>query len=265
MRGLAPAALTNSPIDHLIDAGSIIHYLSVMPKTRRDKVFFVLGGFFLTNALVAELTGGKLFSVPAFGLLDGLGIDRLVLSIGVIPWPVVFITTDLVNEYFGKAGVRRLTLLAVGMIIYAFAVLFAAMPVPTWERSPVSAETFRAVFGQSLWIIVGSITAFLTAQLLDVFVFVRVKEITGRRLLWARATGSTIISQMVDTFIVGYIAFVVRNMVQPGQGLTLREFMPLAIGNYSFKLLVAVAITPIIYLAHHYIDKYLEQDGEATT
>ncbi len=232
-----------------------------MPKTRRDLVYFVLGGFFLTNALIAELTGGKLFSIPAYWPLSLLGHDTLVLSIGVIPWPVVFIATDLINEYFGKAGVRRLTLLAVGMIVYAFVILLAAIQVPAWEKSPVSGSAFHAVFGQSMWIIVGSITAFLIAQLLDVTIFVWVKQFTGARFLWARATGSTVISQLVDTFVVGYIAFVVREMMQPGQGLTLRQFIPLALGNYSFKLVVAIGITPLIYLAHGMIDKYLEREG----
>jgi hypothetical protein len=225
-----------------------------MPQTRREFVFFILGGFFLTNALVAELTGGKLFTVPAYGL-DWLKLDFVTLSIGVIPWPVVFLTTDLVNEYFGKSGVRKLTFLAVGMIAYSFVVLFAAIGVPTWEHSPVTHEQFRAVFGQSMWIIVGSITAFLTAQLIDVLVFLAVRRRTGGRYLWLRATGSTVISQLIDTFIVGFIAFVV-----PGS-LTMKQWIPLAVGSYVFKLVVAVLITPLIYLGHGIIDRYLEHES----
>ena len=180
--------------------------------------------------------------------------DSLVLSIGVIPWPVVFITTDLVNEYFGKAGVRRLTFLAVSMIAYAFVILFLAIQVPAWEDSPVLDADFQAVFGQSMWIIVGSITAFLVAQLLDVVIFHAVRRRTGHRLLWLRATGSTVISQLFDSFIVGFIAFVI-----PGK-LSFEKFVPLALGNYSFKLLVAVLITPLIYLGHGIIDRYLETE-----
>jgi uncharacterized integral membrane protein (TIGR00697 family) len=145
-----------------------------MPKTRRQLVFFILGGFFLTNAIVAELTGGKLFELPYITWFGG----PIVLSIGVIPWPVVFITTDLVNEYFGKAGVRKLTFLAVGMIVYAFLVLFAAIQVPAWEKSPVPGEMFALVFGQSQWIIVGSLIAFLTSQLVDVLIFTTVRRST---------------------------------------------------------------------------------------
>jgi len=221
-----------------------------MPTSRKDLVFFILGGFFLTNALLGELTGGKLFTLPALQL-GGWDLSTLVLSIGVIPWPVVFLTTDLVNEYFGKPGVRRLTFLAVGMISYSFIVLYPAMWVPAWEKSPVSDAQFRAVFGQSQWIIVGSLVAFLVGQFVDVLVFWYFRNRTGHRMLWLRATGSTAVSQLIDTFLVGFIAFVV-----PGK-LTLIEFLPLAAGSYAFKLTVAVLITPLIYLGHNVIDRYL--------
>lgn len=244
----------------MMAATVVIHpasrYNSPVPITRKQLVFFVLGGFFLTNAILGELTGGKLFAMPA---LD-LGLFRLpsvVLSIGVIPWPVVFITTDLINEYFGKPGVRKLTFLAVGMISYSFAILFAAIYVPTWDKSPVTYEQFHAVFGQSMWIIVGSLTAFLLSQFVDVVVFHIVKNRTGRRLLWLRATGSTFISQLVDTSVVGFIAFVI-----PGK-LTFDDFLTVATGNYLYKVLIAIGITPLIYIAHGAIDRFLEADTGA--
>ena len=218
--------------------------------TRRDLVYFVLGGFFLTNALVAELTGGKLFQLQG-SPWTWLGLGGVTLSIGVIPWPVVFISTDLINEYFGKSGVRRLTFLAVGMIAYAFVILTAAVTVPAWEKSPVSQEAFRQVFRQSQWIIVGSLTAFLVSQLVDVLIFHAVRSRTGGRLLWLRSTGSTVISQLVDSFLVGYIAFVL-----PGS-LAFGDFLRLGVGNYLFKLTVAILITPLIYLGHGLIDRYL--------
>ncbi len=228
-----------------------------MPTTRRDWIYFILGGFFLTNAILGELTGGKLFSMPAYGL-GWTGLTEVVLSIGVIPWPVVFITTDLINEYFGQAGVRRLTFLAVGMICYAFIVLFAAIQVPAWESSPVPHDTFAKVFGQSMWIIVGSLAAFLIAQLLDVTLFQALKRYTAGRMLWLRATGSTVISQLVDTFVVLFVGFRLPAMLGvPGYELTWSKFAQVAIGNYSYKLLIAVLITPLIYLIHGLIDRFL--------
>jgi len=220
-----------------------------MPTTRKQLVFFILGGFFLTNALLGEMTGGKLFDVPTFGLF---GSDFMMLSIGVIPWPVVFISTDLVNEYFGKDGVRKLTFLAVAMIAYTFLILYLAILVPGSSKSPIPHDVFGAVFGQSLWIILGSITAFLASQLVDVLVFVAVKRRTGHRMLWLRATGSTFVSQLIDTFVVGFIGFVI-----PGK-LNVDDFTRLAIGSYCYKVLIAIVITPIIYVAHGVIDRFLE-------
>jgi uncharacterized integral membrane protein (TIGR00697 family) len=234
-----------------------------MPTTRKQWVYFVLGGFFLTNAILGELTGGKLFSVPAFGL-GWLGLETVVLSIGVIPWPVVFITTDLINEYFGHAGVRRLTFLAVGMICYAFLILLAAIQVPAWESSPVPHDMFARVFGQSMWIIVGSLAAFLIAQLLDVAIFQMLKHRTGGRMLWLRATGSTVFSQSVDTFVVLFVGFRLPAILGvPGYDLTWAKFGQFAAGNYSYKLLIAVLITPLIYGIHGIIDRYLERETGA--
>jgi uncharacterized integral membrane protein (TIGR00697 family) len=251
----------------MMAATVVIHpasrYNSPVPITRKQLVFFVLGGFFLTNAILGELTGGKLFAMPA---LD-LGLFRLpsvVLSIGVIPWPVVFITTDLINEYFGKRGVRRLTFLAVAMISYAFLLLLAAMKVPAWDRSPVPGEVFARVFGQSMWIIVGSLTAFLISQFVDVIVFHFVKNRTGRRLLWLRATGSTFVSQLIDTFVVGFIAFRLPSILEiPNYTMTADEYLRLGAGNYMYKVLIAIAVTPLIYLAHGVIDRFLEADTGA--
>ena len=224
-----------------------------MPRTRRELLFFVLGGFFLTNAILAELTGGKLFKAPTIGL-GWLTLKDIPLSIGVIPWPVVFVTTDLINEYYGKEGVRKLTFLAVGMISYCFGLLYLAMLIPSWERSPVSSAAFETVFGQSMWIIVGSMTAFLTAQLVDVIIFMAFRRRTGHRMLWLRATGSTVISQLIDTFIVAYIGFVL-----PGK-MTLDEYVRMGSGNYAYKLMIAILVTPVIYLAHSLIEKFLAGD-----
>ncbi len=226
-----------------------------MPITRKQLVFFILGGFFLTNALLGELTGGKLFAIGAFDL-GFFSTPEVILPIGIIPWPVVFITTDLVNEYFGKAGVRRLTFLAVGMISYAFLVLFLTIPITAWERSPVSDEAYRLVFGQSMWIIVGSLVAFVVSQFVDVIVFHFFRRRTGGRHLWLRATGSTVVSQMVDTLIVQFIAFYI-----PGK-LVMDELLRVAGASYGYKLLIAIAITPIIYLAHGLIDRFLVDDPD---
>jgi queuosine precursor transporter len=212
--------------------------------TRRNKLFLLLSGFFITNAILGELIGSKLIQIGPFGM-----------SMGVLPWPIVLIATDLINEYFGRDGVKKLTFVTVGLIIYAFAILFLAMQVPAASFSPVTSEQFNAVFGQSLWIIVGSIIAFMISQLVDVGVFWFFRNKTKGKYLWLRASGSTAISQLFDSVVIMGIAFWLPGKIKTS------EFVNVALTNYSYKFLLAVAATPLIYLAHHFVDKYLA--GEA--
>ena len=211
--------------------------------SRRDIVYLALAGFFVTNAILGEVTGGKLFSWGPF-----------TLSIGVIPWPVVFLSTDLINEYFGRDGVRKLTFMTIGLIIYAFVVLFLAMRVPAASFSPVTDAQFEAVFGQSLWIIAGSVTAFALSQLVDVGVFWLVRHKTGGRFLWMRATGSTVASQFIDSIVIIGIAFWLPGKIKTS------EFLTVAASNYSYKFLIAVGMTPFIYMAHPAIDRFLGRE-----
>jgi queuosine precursor transporter len=211
-------------------------------KNNRDLLFLILAGFFITNAIVAELIGGKL--IQFFGLFTQ--------SIGIILWPVIFLLTDLMNEYYGKDGVKKLTYVTVGLISFTFIILAIANAIPATSFSPVSDEQFKAVFGQSQWIIVGSVLAFFTSQLIDLNLFWVFKRMTGNKYIWLRATGSTVVSQLVDTFIVQFVAFVL-----PG-AWTIDQFITNASWGYGFKLLIAIALTPFIYLGHYLIGKWIK-------
>jgi uncharacterized integral membrane protein (TIGR00697 family) len=215
---------------------------------RKDLVFVILAGFFVTNAIVAELIGGKL--VTFFGLFTQ--------SIGIILWPVVFLLTDIINEYYGKKGVRRLTYITVGLIAYTYILITIAMNMKATSFSPVQDNVFHTVFGQSQWIIVGSIIAFFISQLVDVYFFWVFRGLTKGKMIWVRATASTVISQLFDTFIVQFIAFVL-----PGKW-AFDEFLKNAAIGYVFKLMVAVALIPVIYFLHRIIHKYIHtavEDG----
>ena len=215
-----------------------------MFKSKREFVYIILAGIFITNAVVAELIGSKLIQIGPF-----------IMSIGIIPWPVVFLTTDLINEYYGKSGVRKLSILTASLIAYAFILLLFAIKVPAAVGiSPVTDSQFYAVLGQSLWIIVGSIVAFLTSQFVDVFIFWLLRNKTGGKMIWLRSTGSTAISQLIDTFIILGIAFWL-----PGK-MTTTVFLNAALTGYTFKLIIAIMLTPLIYLGHALIEKYLGDD-----
>ncbi|WP_264519789.1 queuosine precursor transporter [Flavobacterium sp. N1994] len=217
-----------------------------MFHSKKDTVYVVLAGIFITNAVVAELIGGKLIHVGS-----------AVMSIGILPWPVVFVTTDLINEYFGQKGVRKLSLITASLIAYTFIILYLAMQIPAVNGEKlVSDEQFNGVFGQSMWIIVGSITAFMASQLIDVSIFHFVKNKTGDKMIWLRSTGSTVISQLFDSFIVLGIAFWMTGKMDTP------TFIISAFTGYTVKLIIAVLMTPLIYLGHSLIEKYIAKDGK---
>ena len=239
---------------------------------KAGRLFAILAGFFLTNAILAEFVGIKIFALePTLGL-DPLNWNlfgqsgSLNFTAGVLLWPFVFVMTDIINEYFGRRGVRFITYLTILFIVYAFLFAFAAIhivPADWWigayaeQGIPDMQAAFSGVFGQGLWVIGGSLTAFLIGQLLDVTVYHRVRQFTGETINWLRATGSTLVSQLVDSFVVLYIAFVLG----PQQwGLDL--FLAIGTLNYAYNFLMAIAMTPVIDLAHALIDRYLGGEAE---
>lgn len=246
-------------------------------KSKSSRLFLILGGFFIANAIVAEFMGVKIFSLerslgadPVNWNIMGLPFS-FNLTTGVLLWPVVFIMTDIINEYYGHKGVRFLSYLAASLITYGFVMLYGAIqlaPADWWQSSragvgiPDMNNAFAAIFGQGLWIIFGSLTAFLIGQIADVLVFHRIKKITGERWIWMRATGSTLVSQLIDSYIVLFIAFYVGPRVNPDNGLpmSLQQVFSIGTGNYIYKFAMAIALTPVIYLVHAWIENYLGRD-----
>jgi uncharacterized integral membrane protein (TIGR00697 family) len=234
---------------------------------RTNRLFVVLAGFFLTNALLAEFVGVKIFSLEATLGIDPvewslLGVSgTLNFTAGVLLWPVVFVMTDIINEYYGVKGVRLISWVAVGFISYAFIAAYISIglaPAGFWieaNRSlgvPDIQHAYAQVFGQGLWTIIGSIVAFLIGQLVDITVFRKIRAVTGEKLIWLRATGSTAVSQFIDSFVVLYIAFVLGPQKWP-----IPQFLAVGTVNYLYKMLAAIALIPLLYLARRLIKSYL--------
>ena len=250
--------------------------INAMHKNKAFRLFLLLASFFIANTLVAEFVGVKIFSFEkTFGIdpfsfsffgLDGLGFN---LTAGVVLWPVVFIMTDVINEYFGMKSVRLLSYLAIGLVIYSFVMIYLAIglePNDWWQfesgkLNPDSSKhiqdmdaSFNMVMGQGLWIIGGSMVAFLIGQIVDVSIFHRIKKWTGEGKVWLRATGSTFVSQFIDSYIVLIIAFYV------GADWDISRVLAIGTVNLIYKFIVAIVLTPVIYLAHSIIDKYLGKE-----
>ncbi len=248
--------------------------MSTKLDQKKNNLFIILSGIFITNALVAEIIGVKIFSLEKTLGFTPIG-DRIipslniefVLTAGVIIWPVVFITTDIINEYFGKKGVRKITLITVALVSYSFIAIYFVTkltPADFWidvnktdnQGNPFNINyAFSKVYLQSAGIIVASLIAFLVSQLLDVFIFQRLRSVTGKKFIWLRATGSTLISQLIDSFVVLFIAFYLLG------NWSLAQVSQVATNNYIYKFLIAILVTPIIYLGHFLIDKYLGQEA----
>lgn len=247
--------------------------MSSIDQNKRTNLFIVLSGIFLTNAILAEMIGVKIFSAeqtvglsPAQIPLLGDFILDFNLTAGVVIWPVVFITTDIINEYFGKKGVRKISFLTVYFIGYIFLVIWVVTLLPPaqfWlDVNASDAEgnvfnidyAFNTIFRQGAGIIIGSLVAFLIGQLVDVFVFQKLRKITGSKKIWLRATGSTLVSQLIDSFVVLGVAFYIFG------NWSLAQFISVGIINYIYKFGVAILITPLLYVAHYLIDNYLGKE-----
>jgi uncharacterized integral membrane protein (TIGR00697 family) len=243
----------------------------VVPTANKaTRLFIVLAAFLVSNAIIAEFVGVKIFALePTLGLaplnwnLFGQS-GSLSFTSGVLLWPFVFLMTDIINEYFGRRGVRFISWLTVALIVYGFLAAYLAIslvPAQFWvsvnnERGvPDMQAAFSNIFGQGMWTIAGSVTAFLLGQLIDVTVFHRIRMLTGERWIWLRATGSTAVSQLVDSFVVLYIAFVLGPQHWP-----ISLFLAVATVNYGYKLLMAILLIPLIYLTRKGITAYLGSD-----
>ena len=240
---------------------------------RAQRLFVVLAGFFIANAIIAEFIGVKIFALE-----DTLGLQpfewhlfaqsgSLNFTAGTLLWPIVFIMTDVINEFHGRRGVRFLSWLAVGLIAYAFLFAYAAIalaPASWWVGAardsgvPDLQAAYAYVFGQGLWTIAGSITAFLVGQLIDVRIFHSIRKRTGERHIWMRATVSTLVSQFIDSFVVLYIAFVMGPQRWPTS-----QFLAVGTVNYLYKMLAAIALIPLLYVARSAIKRYLGPDAAA--
>ena len=238
-------------------------------KTKESRLLLILGSFFIANAILSEFIGVKLFSVEGtLGIqqfdINLFGVKNLSfnMSAGVLTWPIIFIMTDIINEYFGVKQVQFLSVLTSILIAFCFFVIWGALhldPSSFWVHQTINGapvnmnNAFAGIFGQGMWIIVGSIIAFIVGQFADVLIFHKIKKITGEKALWLRATGSTLISQLIDSFVVIFIAF----YLNPQYHYSWIMVAAIGLVNYTYKFVVAILMTPILYLVHMLIDKFL--------
>jgi queuosine precursor transporter len=241
-------------------------------EKKKNNLYILLCGIFITNAIMAEIIGVKIFSFektlgvsPAqINIFKDYVLD-FNLTAGVVIWPVVFILTDVINEYYGKSGVRKISFITSGLIAYSFVIIWLTTmlePAQSWLDMNSKDDSgnafnvqfaFNSLFRQGMGIMIGSITAFLIGQLLDAWVFHKFKSITGNKMIWLRATGSTLVSQFVDSFLVLLIAFYVFG------NWPMDLVFSIGLMNYIYKFVIAVLLTPLLYGVHFIIGRYFNK------
>ena len=239
-------------------------------NNKLSRLFYILSGIFLANVILAELIGVKFFSLTHF-----LGIENwelpffnrimpdLNMSVGILIWPIVFILSDIVNEYFGRKGVQRISILAAIMVAYCSIIILISTKLPPaafWQElngkdpsgQPLNINyAYTLIFSQGISIIAGSLTAFLLSQFVDVYTFHWIRRLTGHKKLWLRATGSTVVSQLVDSYVILTVAFYIMGKWSFVQVLQVGTI------QYLYKVSFAILLTPLVYLFHYIIDKFL--------
>ena len=229
------------------------------------KLYVVLSAVFVACLLLGDVIGGK--TIPTLAIA---GHNLGPISVGIIPFPVTFLLTDVVNDFYGRKGARFLTLLGFAMALLAYALLQLTTALPAHESTYFTQAEYSKVFGGSAQLFIASMVAYLIGQFLDIHVFQFWKALTQSKHLWLRATGSTILSQIVDTVMINFIFWMWTAASDPhsflGQMSTSDRYAWVfaKIGReYLIKLVIAVLLTPVVYGIHNAIVKWLGIQPEA--
>lgn len=217
--------------------------------TIAQRLYVWLAALSVTCLLIADLIGIRLFKI---GVVEH--------TCGMLTFPLTFLLTDLINEYYGKKGARRVTYIAFTMAIFVFIVINISQTMPRLEADfNVNEDAYNAVFGSAKIMYIASLCAYLVGQLSDIALFGMIKRLTSGKLIWLRATGSTVVSQMLDSFVVSYLAFGLGPSLFPQPGKTAAAFsdvLHIAATGYTLKFIIAIAVTPFIYMSHAAMRKW---------
>lgn len=233
--------------------------LPALDFTPRQIAYIWLVAFCAACLLIADVVGIKLFRIEL--PFNVFGIGAIVHTCGMLTFPVTFLLTDLLNEYYGRRGARRATYISFAMALLAFAVFNVALEMPRLDAPfNVPEEHFESVFKNARIMYIASLCAYLVGTLCDIAVFGVLKRLTAGRMIWLRATGSTVLSQMIDSFIVTWLAFGVGRQLFPSAStppMPFDEIMRTGATGYGLKFAIAIGITPLVYLGHGILKRWV--------
>lgn len=241
------------------------------PGTKRETLLLACLALFTGFFVAANLFGAKLWEFTLFGIRPtdvGLPGDTFVATAGIFAFPLTFVLTDIVNEYFGKRVVRTFTWLAIAVNLVLQPIALGAAAAPTVSFTPgVDAATahkaYELAFASTWTITIASLVAFAIGQFIDVATFSWLRRRTGGRMIWLRAQGSTVVSQLVDTLVVIYLAFYVLPAMVGDPHMSAADAWRVSLTNYIYKFAIAVLLTPLLYFVRGLVVGWLGGDEAA--
>ena len=209
-------------------------------KELAKKIYLYLAALFITSLVVSNLIFQKFFYWRPFEI-NLFGNQLFELSVGILPYPITFLITDLISEIYGRKKANQVVVAGIFASFFSIGILILSNIVPAIENSPINDETFNEVFALSPIAVLASMIAYLLAQFVDIRLYHFWKNLTKGKMLWLRNNFSTFTSQFIDTtLVIGLLS--VFNVLQWNQ------FWGLVLSGFLFKILVALLDTPLLYL-----------------
>ena len=212
------------------------------------KLYLYLGALFITSLVVSNLIFQKFFYWQPFGDVSVFGAPLFEISVGILPYPITFLITDLISEIFGKKKANQIVIAGIFASFFSLAIVYTASVAPATDWSPVSDSMFSSVFGNSIIAVTASMMAYLLAQFIDIQIYHFWKRVTKGKHLWLRNNFSTFLSQFVDTLTVVLLLCVFGKIPWP-------LFTGLLVSGFIFKIFIAFLDTPFLYLCVYIIRK----------
>ena len=214
--------------------------MTVENKLLAQKIYLILGALFITSLVVSNLIFQKFFYWHPFDM-QVFGVDLFILSVGILPYPITFLITDLISEIYGKQKANQMVTVGIFASIFSIIIISVADSLPAIADSPVGDVLFSKVFGSTIIAVFASMITYLLAQFIDIRIYHFWKNLTNGRMLWLRNNFSTFFSQFVDTFTITFLLCLF-------EVLKWDQFTGLLVSGFLFKILIALIDTPFLYL-----------------
>ena len=205
-----------------------------------NNIYLILAGLFITSLVASNLIFTKIFYWYPFDI-NLMGVKLFELSVGILPYPLTFLITDLISEIYGQKKADQVVITGIFASVFSVGLIFISSQVPAIEGSPINDATFNNVFLNAPLAVLASMLTYLFAQFIDIRIYHYWKKLTKGKHLWLRNNFSTFTSQFVDTFTI--VSLLILFGILPQD-----KFLVLIISGFIFKVIVAILDTPLLYL-----------------